>query len=98
MTIPSGNEDRHKKKRIVQKEAMEAFSKKAKSVVFRQTMPCVALCGESCTHGVRREARYGIPAASRRNGGEVPGLLAYLEVKAEGDQACQASGACSKAL
>src|SRR6266566_5996776 len=29
---------------------------------------------------------------------EIPGLLAYLEAKAEGDQACQGSGAYSKAL
>jgi hypothetical protein len=29
---------------------------------------------------------------------EIPGLLAYLEAKAEGDQACQASGAYSKVL
>jgi hypothetical protein len=29
---------------------------------------------------------------------EIPGLLAYPEAKAEGDQACQASGASSKAL
>jgi hypothetical protein len=57
-----------------------------------------AECVEIRLLGVRREARYSIPAASRRNWGEVPGLLAYLEVKAEGDQACQASGACSKAL
>jgi len=33
---------------------------------------------ETRTVGVRREARCGIPAASRRNWGEVPGLLAYL--------------------
>ncbi len=57
-----------------------------------------AECGETRPLRVRREARYGIPAASRRNWGEVPGLLAYLEVKTEGNQACQASGACSKAL
>jgi len=57
-----------------------------------------AVCRESGLHGVRREARYGIPAGSRRNWGEVPGLLAYPEVKTEGDQACQVSGACSKAL
>jgi hypothetical protein len=31
-------------------------------------------------------------------GEEIPGLLAYLEAKAEGDQACQVSGAYSKAL
>jgi hypothetical protein len=35
-----------------------------------------AVCRESGLHGVRREARYGIPATSRRNWGEVPGLLA----------------------
>jgi hypothetical protein len=29
---------------------------------------------------------------------EIPGLLAYLEAKAKGDQACQGSGAYSKAL
>ena len=29
---------------------------------------------------------------------EIPGLLAYLEAKAEGDQACQGSGVYSKAL
>jgi hypothetical protein len=29
---------------------------------------------------------------------EILGLLAYLEAKAEGDQACQGSDACLKAL
>jgi len=53
---------------------------------------------ETCKHGVRREARYDIPAASRGNWGKVLGLLAYLAAKTKGDQACQVSDACPKAL
>ncbi len=57
-----------------------------------------AECGETRPLRVRREARYDIPAASRGNWGKVLGLLAYLAAKAKGDQACQASDACPKAL
>src|SRR6266536_3575121 len=55
-------------------------------------------CIERCLSGVRREARCDIPAGGRRNRGYIPGLLAYLEAKAEGDKACRASDACPKAL
>jgi hypothetical protein len=45
---------------------------------------------------VRRVVRSLPEAGGMRE--EIPGLLAYLEAKAEGDQACQESGAYSKAL
>ncbi len=45
-----------------------------------------ATCSESCMRGVRREARCDIPAASRRNWEEVPGLSVYLDVKTKGDK------------
>jgi len=45
-----------------------------------------AVCYESSPHGVRREARCDIPAASRRNWEEVPGVSVYLDVKTEGDK------------
>ena len=44
------------------------------------------MCEETRKHGVRREARCDIPAASRRNWEEVPGLSVYLDVKTEGDK------------
>ena len=44
-----------------------------------------AVCIERCKHGVRREARCDIPAASRGNWGKVSGLLAYLKGKPRGD-------------
>jgi hypothetical protein len=53
---------------------------------------------EQFLHGVRHEARYGIPAASRGNWGDVSGLLVYLTGKPRGDQAYQGSDACPKAL
>ncbi len=43
-------------------------------------------CLETSMSGVRREARCDIPAASRRNWEEVPGLSVYLDVKTEGDK------------
>ena len=43
-------------------------------------------CLETSTSGVRREARCDIPAASRRNWEEVPGLSVYLEGKLERDK------------
>ena len=57
--------------------------------------PC-ALKGASTVCAVRRVVVSLLEAGGMRE--DVPGLLAYLEVKTEGDQACQGSDAYSKAL
>ena len=80
----------------------EAFTRERARDVRNLNRPNVATGEPDDTErvlsGVRREARCGIPAGSRRNRGEVSGLLVYLTGKPRGDQAYQGSDACPKAL
>jgi len=58
-----------------------------------------AVCGETRTHGVRREARHHIPDSVGKHSKEVFGLPAYLRPKGQRDQSMLGEGRdCRKAL